>query len=298
MSICIETSRTGREGASDATPAEPVCQVNDNEAVNPDASWTPDPGVLAIIVLTGAAYFSRWRRARAHSGPRGAGIGRLACFAAGLLVVAVALVSPVDRLADQLFPVHMLQHVLLLDVAPIMLILGLTKVLLRPATRRLVAVERAVGWLAHPAFAIVLYVAVMWVWHVPALYDSALSSAPLHALEHACMAWAGGLYWWHLLSPIRGRLRLGGMGPAVYMACTKVLVGLLGIVLAFGPAGSYGAYAHLPHYWGLSPSDGQAAAGLVMALEQSLIMGVALAILFVRVLAESERREQRSERYV
>ena len=118
----------------------------------------------------------------------------------------------------------------------------------------------------------------------------------VHVLEHLCFALAGGLYWWHLLSPIRSRVGLSGMGSAVYMASTKVLVGTLGIVLAFAPGTLYPLYAHGPHYWGLSAHDDQAAAGMLMALEQSLVMGAALALLFARALVESERQEQRAER--
>jgi cytochrome c oxidase assembly factor CtaG len=257
--------------------------------MTPDASWSLEPGVLAGTALLGGLYVVRWRRVRA-------GIGRLLAFVAGLCVVLAALVSPVDRLGEQLFVMHMVQHVLVLDVAPILLILGLTKVLLRPVTRRVRRLERAAGPLAHPAAAVGLYVATMWTWHIPALYDGALRVPLLHVLEHMTFAAAGGLYWWHLLSPIRSRLRMGAMGPALYMVTTKVMVGVLGIALAFAPETLYDYYARQPHYWGLSPQDDQAAAGVVMALEQSLIMGAALAVLFVRGLAESERREQRAER--
>ncbi|MEA2184383.1 MAG: hypothetical protein QOF69_3568, partial [Solirubrobacteraceae bacterium] len=107
----------------------------------------------------------------------------------------------------------------------------------------------------------------------------------------------GGLYWWHLLSPIRARRRLGGMGPIVYMLATKVLVGLLGILLAFAPDAIYAFYERQPGYWGLSPHDDQAVGGLIMALEQSIVMGIALVFLFVRALGESERDEERAERY-
>ena len=86
---------------------------------------------------------------------------------------------------------HMIQHVLLIDIVPILLILGLTKVLLRPATRRLQALERAAGPLAHPVFAVVAYVRVMWVWHVPALYDAALENALVHVIEHIASCSAG-----------------------------------------------------------------------------------------------------------
>jgi cytochrome c oxidase assembly factor CtaG len=223
--------------------------------------------------------------------------GRVTAFLGGMLLVLVALCSPIDRLAEQLFVMHMVQHLLLLDLAPILVLLGLTKVLLRPMTRRLVRVEQAAGPLAHPVFAIVLYVAVMVLWHVPAMYDAALEHPVVHVVEHLAFAIAGGLYWWHLLSPIRARRRLGGMGPVVYMLATKVFVGLLGIMLAFSPNPIYDFYERQPGYWGLSPGTDQAVGGLVMALEQSIVMGIALVFLFVRALAESEREEQRAERY-
>jgi putative membrane protein len=118
----------------------------------------------------------------------------------------------------------------------------------------------------------------------------------VHVLEHLSFGAAGLLYWWHLLSPIRSRLRLAGMGPILYMASTKILVGFLGILLAFSPDLLY-AYAWSGSKWGLSPLDDQHVAGLVMALEQSIVMGIALAYLFFRMLSESEAADQRAERY-
>ncbi len=250
-------------------------------------------GVAALAVL----YLVAWRRGRGSGSPHPPGYGRLTLFAGGLLVILAALISPIDDLGDQLLVMHMVQHVLLIDIAPILLILGLTKVLLRPVTRRVHAVERRAGWLAHPAFAVVVYVGFMWAWHVPAMYDAALHHSTVHALEHACFFTAGALYWWHLLSPIRSRYRLTGLGPVAYMVVTKLLVGLLGILLAFAPTVIYPFYASHPYYWGLSPHTDQSMAGLVMALEQSVVMGIALVVVFVRMLSESEREEQRRERW-
>ena len=153
-----------------------------------------------------------------------------------VLTLLAALVSPIDRLGEQAFSMHMTQHILLLDVAPILFIASLTKVILRPATRRLQRLEHAAGVLAHPVAAVVLYVGVMWAWHVPALYDAALEHPLVHAFEHTCFMAAGLLYWWHLLSPIRSRYRLSGMGPIVYMLSTKMLVGILCIAITFAPA--------------------------------------------------------------
>ena len=118
----------------------------------------------------------------------------------------------------------------------------------------------------------------------------------VHTLEHLTFAAAGLLYWWHLLSPIRSRLRLGGMGPIAYMASTKLLVGFLGIVLAFAPELLY-TPTTTGTRWGMTALDDQQVAGLIMAVEQSIVMGIALAWLFARMLAESEEEERRAERY-
>ena len=265
--------------------------------MSPDTSWSFAPSVLVGVTALGVLYAAGWRRARTSREPHPPGFGRMALFAGGLVVVLAALVSPIDRLSEQLMLMHMVQHILLLDIAPILLILGLTKVLLRPATRRLNAIEQRAGYLAHPAFAVIAYAGFMWLWHIPAMYDLALRHDGIHALEHICFAVAGTVYWWHLLSPIRSRMRLGGMGPVLYMVSTKLLVGLLGVALAFAPSAIYPFYEHHPHYWGLTPVQDQNLAGLLMALEQSIVMGIALAWLFIRMLGESEREAQREERF-
>jgi putative membrane protein len=265
--------------------------------VAPKIAWSFEPSVLIGVAALAILYLLAWRRGRATGSPHRPGFGRLAVFALGLLAILAALVSPLDGLGDQLLVMHMIQHILLLDIVPILLILGLTKVLLRPVTRRLQSIEQRAGYLAHPAFAVLLYAGFMWGWHIPAMYDAALRNGYVHAFEHLCFAVAGTLYWWHILSPIRNRQRLRGLGPVAYMTSTKLLVGLLGIALAFAPASFYPFYEHHPHYWGLSPSEDQSMAGLTMALEQSIVMGIALVVVFVQMLNESEREAQRDERY-
>jgi putative membrane protein len=266
-------------------------------AVAADTSFSLAPGPILIVVLLLGGYVWRWRQVRATSGPRGAGWTQLAAWLGGVACVAVALISPVDTLADQVFGMHMVQHVLLLDFAPILLIAGLSKVLLRPVARKVLELERALGPIAHPAFAVVFYVGIMWVWHIPALYDAALEHSAVHVLEHTFFLSAGLLYWWHLLSPVRGR-HLTGLAPVVYMASTKVLVGMLGIFLTFAPTSIYSFYEKRPQVWGLHPSDDQALAGAIMAIEQSIVMGVALAYLFVRALGEADRAQEREDRYL
>jgi cytochrome c oxidase assembly factor CtaG len=265
--------------------------------VAPDLSWTLQPGVLLALAAAFVVYLRRWRTARREAGPGAASGWRLASFAGGLLALFLALISPIDRLGEQLFVMHMLQHLLVVDVAAILLTLGLTRVILRPVTRRVQHLERAAGPLAHPVTAVILYVAGMWLWHIPALYDGALQHPLLHALEHFTFAAIGLLYWWHLLSPIRSRHRLGGLGPVAYMFTGKIGLGLLGVLLTFSPDVLYDFYGHQPRFWGLGAQADQSIGGAAMAIEQSLLMGIAMAWLFVRALSESEREEERSERY-
>jgi cytochrome c oxidase assembly factor CtaG len=237
---------------------------------------------------------------RSSSSPRAiaeAPVWRLCCFAGSVLVAVAALVSPIDALADQLFFAHMVQHMLLLDVTPILAILGFTKVILRPVTRSVHELERRAGPLAHPAAAVCFYVGVIWVWHIPSAYDLAVRHSLVHIGEHITFVIAGSLYWWHLLSPIRARKRLGGMGPIVYMAASKLFVGALGMGLAFAPSALYPYYVHHARVWGISAHDDQSIAGLIMAVEQSIVMGAAIVVLFIRMLGESEREQQRAERY-
>jgi putative membrane protein len=262
-----------------------------------DTSWTFTPGVLIALTGYGVVYGLRWRRARAEGGPRAASGWRAAAWGGGLLCLFLALVSPVDVLGTQLASAHMVQHLLVADLAPILLTLGLTKWILRPVTRRIQRLERAAGPFGHPAFGVVAYVGAMWLWHIPYFYDAALAHGGVHVLEHLSFAGAGLLYWWHLLSPIRSRLRLGGMGPVLYMASTKLLVGLLGILLAFSPDLIYDGYGTTGERWGLSRLDDLHVAGALMALEQSIVMGVALVYLFIRMLSEADREDERAERY-
>ena len=262
-----------------------------------DTAWSLDPVIVASLTAYGALYSVRWRRSRAEGGPRAAPVARLALWWAGLACLVAALLSPLDRLGEQLASAHMVQHLLIADLAAIALTLALTRHVLRPVTRAIQRVERRAGILAHPLFGALAYVGTMWFWHVPAFYDATLEHDLVHVAEHLSFAAAGLLYWWHLLSPIRSRHRLKGLGTVAYMAVTKIVVGFVGVMLTFAPGDAFYDYGFTTDRWGMDAIDDQRVAGLIMALEQSVVMGIALAWLFVRMLGESEREEERAERY-
>ena len=159
---------------------------------HPHIQWFADPAVLAPIALMVWIYVRRFREARREAGGRGAGPLQALAFGGAVLALLAALVSPIDGLgSDYLFSAHMLQHVLLGDIAPLLLLLSLSRVIMRPATRRLARVEKALGPLASPWTAIAIWLGTMYLWHIPAIYDAAAEHPLLHALEHLSFFAAG-----------------------------------------------------------------------------------------------------------
>src|SRR5437763_1010579 len=237
------------------------------------------------------------REARMRTAARGPGARQLAAFVGAIVVLLVALVSPLDGLGeDYLFSAHMVQHLLLGDIAPLLMLLSVSRVMLRPLTRRLQTIERALGPLAHPAAALLLWLGLVYFWHVPALYDAALRHSAVHALQHVPFFTAGVLVWWPLIQPVPMRRRLTGVQPLMYIFGAKVGLAVLGIYLAWSTGLAYDYYAHVPRVWGLSAVEDQNVGGAIMLVEQSLVLVTVMAALLVRMLAQSEEEERRRER--
>jgi putative membrane protein len=252
--------------------------------------------VLAPIGLLVYLYVRRFAAARREAG-RGAGLPQALAFGGGILALLAALASPIDRLGeDYLFSAHMLQHVLLGDVAPLLLLLSLSRVIMRPATRRLVALERRLGPFSSPLTGLFLWLFLMYLWHVPALYDAALEHGVVHLVEHASFFAAGVAIWWPLVQPVPMRRRMTGLWPLAYIGTAKFGLAALGLYLTWSGTAIYDYYQHVPRIWGLSPTEDQSVGGAIMMLEQSLTFVVVLAWVFVRMLAQSEAEQQRRER--
>jgi len=264
---------------------------------HPQLHWLADPAVLAPIGLLVAIYVRRFRAARREAAGRGAGPLQAVAFGGAVLALLAALASPLDGLGeDYLFSAHMLQHVLLGDVAPLLLLLSLSRVIMRPATRRLAAIERALGPFAHPLTGLLAWLTLMYLWHLPALYDAALENGVVHLVEHASFFVAGIAVWWPLVQPVPMRRRLTGLWPVAYIGAAKFGLAALGLYLTWSSSVLYDYYEGVPRIWGLSPVEDQNVGGAIMMVEQSLTFVLALVVLFLRMLARSEAEERRRER--
>jgi putative membrane protein len=269
----------------------------DNAADHPHIQWLADPAVLAPLALLAGIYLWRFAQARREAGGRGAGPLQALAFAGGMLALLAALVSPIDGLGeDYLFSAHMLQHVLLGDIAPLLLLLSLSRVIMRPVTRRLMRLERALGPLAHPVTGIAIWLTLMYLWHIPALYDAAVQNASLHLLEHASFFLAGVALWWPLIQPVPMRRPLTGLQPIAYIATAKAGLAALGLYLAWSSTVLYPHYEETPRIWGLSPIEDQNVGGVIMMVEQSFTLVLVMVTLFVRALVKSEEEQRRRER--
>ena len=251
--------------------------------------WTADPFQLAPILVVGGAYARRAWTLRRRGRPVPA--ARLAAFAAALVALTLAVVSPLDTLGEsRLFSLHMAQHVLLGDVAPLLVVLGLSGPLLRP----LLALPLAgrLRALAHPLVALPLWALDLYLWHVPALYDAALRHDAVHALQHLCFFSCGVLLWTVLLEPLPGPRWYGNGARLVSLALVWIAGGVLSNLLLWTGHAFYSPYLRASRTWGLTPYADQQLGGGIMLVEMSFVVfGVAI-WLGVRWLAESERRQR------
>ncbi len=264
-------------------------------------AWSFEPGVLLGVAAGAAAYAVGLRRLwRAAGVGRGIARWQAAAFALGLATILLALVSPLDALADTLFAAHMSQHLLLILVAPPLLLWGNPIVALLwalPRARRaaLLAWWRASPlrheWdaISHPAAAWTLHAATLLAWHVPPLFDAALRNDAVHALEHASFLGTALLFWWPVLHPA-GRRRLGYGGALLYVFAMFMLGGGLGALLTFTSAVLY-AYGPGTGAWGLSPLQDQQLAGLIMWIPAGSIYVLAAVGLVLQWLRSDGGRE-------
>jgi cytochrome c oxidase assembly factor CtaG len=261
--------------------------------------WQADPAVAALAAAAAVCFLQGFVRLRRRGQREHASWSRAALFFLGLAFLVLPLVSPLDELGDRfLLSAHMLQHVLIGDAAPALILVALRGPLLffsvpQPLLRVLGRSSRVRSLgrlLGRSRVALGVWAVLFGGWHVPALYDYAAGHQAIHDLEHASFVIAGFLVWSLLVDPARhGRLSRGRrLGVAVLLLAFGTAIA---DVLLFSLHPLYPSYAHQTHrVFSLSPLRDQRLAGLVMSVEQLLTLGTCAAVLLVPELRRRRRR--------
>jgi putative membrane protein len=252
-------------------------------------SWTFDPLQLVPVVAIAVAYAVR-ARTLARRGQPVPG-WRIALFALGIALLLLAVVSPIAEVGEtELFSVHMAQHLLLGDLAPLCLLAGLTGPLLRPILALPGVMSLRV--LANPLVAFPIWTANLVFWHLPVFYEAALGSSLVHALEHVAFFSAGIVLWLPVLETLPAPEWFGTGLKLAYIVGVRLVATIVGNVFIWGGSPFYDTYRTGEDYLGLSPSADQSLAGSLMMLEGSIVTIVAIAWLFLRMAQEGDVRQE------
>jgi cytochrome c oxidase assembly factor CtaG len=244
-------------------------------------AWDWDPTIIAGILILALGYAGL---ARLHF------TRRSLLYYAAILVLLLALVSPLDALSDDyLFSAHMLQHlILILIVAPLFL-LGIPPQWWSRLLEWKLA-DRVEKILSQPVLSWILGMGTLWIWHLPVLYNLALAHENIHTLEHLSFLGTAVIFWWPVtVQPIERR-RLGYSGMLIYLFAGALANTVLGIILTFAPVGLYPEYLHpedtyhilsiIRGSWELDPQSDQQLGGLLMWVPGGLFfLGAILSVL-------------------
>jgi putative membrane protein len=262
-------------------------------------AWDLDPSTVVVVFVFGALYAAGLHSLRAATSRPEKFRREAWFFAAGWVVLVVALLSPVHPLSSVLFSVHMTQHELLMVVAAPLMILGRPAVaclwalpadISRPALARL----RGAGmglvwrWSTKAIVASFVHAVALWIWHAPILFEATLASNAVHALQHATFLGSAMVFWQAVLF---GERRAADYGLAVlYLFFTAMHSGALGALITFAANPWYPSYTATAGAWGITPLEDQQLGGLIMWIPAGMIYVLAGLLLFAAWLRESDRR--------
>ena len=242
---------------------------------------------LALIVI-GAAYVRRASTLRERGRP--IPMWRQACFGAGLVLLVIADLPPLATLAEELVVAHMVQHLLVADLAALLITFGLTGPLLQP-----ILALRGLRWLrafGNPLIALPIWALNLYIWHLASLYEGVLTSEVLHLAQHAAFFSFGLAMWMPLFGPLPKPAWFGNAAMAVYVVVVRLAGAVLANVLAWSGSPLYDAYAPGEAEHGISPLADQGAAGMVMMVESGVVTLGVLAWIFFRWAREDTERQR------
>jgi len=224
-------------------------------------------------------------RAPSPEGARVPSPGQIACFVAGLLVLFLSLNGPLHDLSDDyLFSAHMVQHLLLTMLVPPLLIAGIPGWMLRPSLRvpGVFAVARRIS---TGAAAFVIFSVTMIGWHVPPLYNLAMTHHPVHIVEHLCFLVAATIMWWPIMGSLPELPRLSYPGQLLYVFLLMIPMLIISIFITYADTVLYPFYAQAPRIWPITALQDQRLGGLIMWIPGGLIYISVLSVIFFKWVA-------------
>ena len=264
------------------------------------------PPLLAVGSLVAASIYLRGWRALQRTRARELPVWRAMCFVGGLVSLWIALASPIDALDDFVLSAHMLQHFILMSIAPPFLVLGAPLVpLLRGLPRRVIrllrpffasrAVHRLARVIANPVLAWLAMNVAYLGWHVPRAFELALHSERWHTVEHLCFLLTSIAFWWVVLQPWPSRARWSRWMVIPYLLTADVLNTVLSGILAFSGRVIYPSYGAAERLFRYTPLQDQVLAGAEMWVLNSTVFLVPVVVIVVGLLSPRHLRRGTGE---
>ena len=259
-------------------------------------SWSPPLGVNLALGLTVVVYVRGWLRLHATF-PKLFSAWRLAAFLTGIISIWIAIGSPLAAFDDVSLTVHMVQHLLLMAIAPYFILLGAPTLPLLQGLPQLIA-RRVIGpflrWaplrrfghlITNPAICWLAATLALIVWHVPAVFEAALRNDWLHNLEHASFLAAGLLFWWPVVQPWPSTARWPRWSVPLYLFAATLPCDALSGFLAFCDRVVYVSYNSAPRLLNIPPLEDQQLAASLMWICVTIILLVPAVIVTMQILS-------------
>lgn len=264
-------------------------------------AWHFEPFMTLVLLGVTGAYYWAWFRVRGTSGPDLPAWWALS-YGVGVATLAVALLGPLESYNEQLFSLHMAQHLVLLQIAVPLLLLGrpvqvVLRAIPRPATRRTVrflfgngTMRYAVLGITAPVTAFLLFNINIGFWHVPQFYDASVRNELVHNLQHVTFALTAVLYWWTIIDPVPRHHKLPELWSLATVFLSMMIGSIIGAILTLAPSVLYPVYEEAANPWGWEPLLDQQVGGLIMWVGSFILYFVVLGTLAVQLLNRDEEQ--------
>jgi cytochrome c oxidase assembly factor CtaG len=245
--------------------------------------------MIVLLAIVSYAYFRRVQTLKSDPRRRVSGIRQFS-FACSIFLLVVEPLSPLGAWDELSFTAHMVEHLLIGDMAALLMVLGLTGPLIQPMLKNPVIV--LIRPLTEPIPALIFWIANLYFWHMPFAFQGALNHDGIHVLQHICFFSAGFNVWMAVFGPLPKPEWFGNIAKLVYLVVQRMAGVLLGNFFIFGGSVFYPFYSHTDNPFGMTPLADQSVAGAVMMAEGSVISFILLGWLFFKAASEGEESQK------